>query len=337
MVMDGVGVIEPQPQEETGSDGFISATDLINREVDEIECLVEPILPRSVVVATGGASDTGKSALLRQLCVCLCTGRDFIGFPVNSIHKSAIYVSTEDDEMAISFLMRKQNRDFQLHPDELLDLKFIFDTENLLGNLDAILKKTPADLVVIDCFTDIYGRSMNQANEVRTFLNQFSQLSNKHQCLVMFLHHTGKKKENDYPSKHNLLGSQAFEAKMRVVFEIRDDLADDRKKHLCIVKGNYLPADYKKESIVLEFTENLTFRNTGDRCVFDMLVKNDDSKKEKYQRIIELKEAGMSYQQIAEELGYKNKSSISRLIKGYESFQTLPKATEATEDAMLPF
>ncbi|MDI9604844.1 MAG: AAA family ATPase [Bacteroidota bacterium] len=337
MVANGVGVIEPQPQEETGSNGFISATDLINREVDEIECLVEPILPRSGVVATGGASDTGKSALLRQLGVCVCTGKDFIGFPVNSIHKSAIYVSTEDDEMAISFLMRKQNRDFQLHPDELLDLKFIFNSENLLVNLDEILKETPADLVVIDCFTDIYGRSMNQANEVRTFLNQFSQLSNKHQCLVMFLHHTGKKKENDYPSKHNLLGSQAFEAKMRAVFELRDDLADDSKKHLCIVKGNYLPADFKKESYVLEFTDNLTFRNTGDRCVFDMLVKNDDSKKERNEKIVSMVKAGMTYSQIAEETGIKSRGTISKIVNNYNGFQTFPKETNGNSKETLPF
>jgi RecA-family ATPase len=331
-ISEGVGVIDPRTSE-TNETSYLTATSLLMRDIEEIPCLIEPILPRTGIVAIAGASDTGKSALLRQMAIDVCTNNNFINFPINARYRRAIYVSTEDDETAVSYLLNKQNKELLLHPDELSELIFLFDTENLIDNLEKLLSEKPADLVVIDCFTDIYSRSMNQANEIRTFLTQFSQLANRYQCLVMFLHHTGKGRESDYPSKNNLLGSQAFEAKMRAVFELRNDLADDTKKHLCIVKGNYLPADFKKESYVLDFSENLVFRNTGDRCMFDLLVKNDDAKKEQYEKILSMKEAGYTYSQIAVELGYKSKGTISKIVNKF-SVSTFPNPKETETETV---
>jgi archaellum biogenesis ATPase FlaH len=346
-IRDGVGVIDPKPTKTAGQESrkvdYFSAADLLRRDVEFIPCLVEPILPTSGISAVGGASDTGKSSLLRQLAIDVCTGDTFLGFPMKSRHKRAIYVSTEDDETAVSFLLNKQNKDLLLHPDKFSDLLFIFDTEDLIERLDRLLTEKPADLVVVDCFTDLYGRSMNQANEVRTFLNEYSQLANKHQCLVMFLHHTGKGRENDLPSKNNLLGSQAFEAKMRILLELRNDLVDDRKKHLCIVKGNYLPGEMKRDSFVLNFSDNLVFSNTGDRCRFDLLVKNEDGgKQDRDNKVMEMVKAGYTYDQIRQATGLKSKGSISKIIqKERDVSETFPKETQETkqetESGKLPF
>jgi DNA-binding NarL/FixJ family response regulator len=81
------------------------------------------------------------------------------------------------------------------------------------------------------------------------------------------------------------------------------------------LKGNYLSANYKKESYVLDFSENLVFRNTGDRCMFDLLVKNDDAKKEQYEKILSMIEAGYSYSQIAVELGYQKSGNYFKNSK----------------------
>ncbi len=331
MAIDPKHIINPQENKKIIPEAekpYTTGTDLLSRGVDDIPCLVEPIFPRSGVVALGGASDTGKSSLLRQLAINVCAGDNFLGFSIKSRYRRAIYVSTEDDETAVSYLLNKQNKELLLHPDEFSELIFLFDTENLTDRLDGMLTENPADLVVIDCFTDIYSRSMNQANEVRTFLNQYSQLANKHQCLFVFLHHTGKRQEENLPSKNNLLGSQAFEAKMRAVFELRNDLADDTKKHLCIVKGNYLSSEYKKESYVLDFSENLVFQNTDERCLFSMLIKNDETKRDQYEKIVSMKNAGYRYDDIAIELGLKSKGSISKILRRYESASTPPSTND---------
>ena len=85
------------------------------------------------------------------------------------------------------------------------------------------------------------------------------------------------------------------------------------------MKGNYLSAEYKSESIKLRFSEHLTFKETGERVPFENLVPVDTSKEAKYQLAIQLKEDGLTYEQIAQKLGYKDKSSVTKLIQSYES------------------
>ena len=288
---------------------------LLNQNINEIPTLLEPLLPKSGLVCLAGSSDTGKSAFLRQLSMSVSAGlKAFLGMKLNVEHRSAIYVSTEDDETANAYLIARQNADMKLSPISLRGLRFLFDSENVALELEKRLSSHPADLVVVDCFSDLYTGSMNEGNQVRQFLMQYSQLANKYKCLVIFLHHCGKRTEMFMPSKHNLLGSQAF-----VVLELRSDIADISCKHLCCVKGNYLSAEYKSESIKLRFSEHLTFKETGERVPFENLVPVDTSKEAKYQLAIQLKEDGLTYEQIAQKLGYKDKSSVTKLIQSYES------------------
>jgi hypothetical protein len=188
----------------------------------------------------------------------------------------------------------------------------------LYDELDKRLTNKPVDLVIIDCFADVYSGDLKDTQRIRTFLHPYQELAQKHNCLICFLHHTGKRTENFEPSKNNLLSGQGFEAKMRVVIELRADLLSPANRHLCIVKANYLPASFKKESFVLEFDEpNFTFTNTGERTPFELLVKqtNADAGKEKFEQAKELMDKGFSYARIANAIGYHSKGSVSKLFE----------------------
>ncbi len=293
--------------------GIYSATELLNRNIKEIPCLLEPILPKVGVIGLAGSSDTGKSSLLRQLAISVCIGEsEFLGFKLKAENKRAIYVSTEDDEFAISYLLNKSNGDKLLSPDKYSGLTFVFDTHNLLERLDGLLSKQKTDLIVIDAFTDLYGKSMNDTNQVRTFLNEYSQLAQKYKCLIIFLHHTGKRTEDLIPSKHNLLGSQGFEAKMRLVIELRNDPIEPDKRHLCIVKANYLPHEYKTESFVLLFNEHLQFTMTGERRLFEELKTGN--KTEIKEIVRNMKDDGKTQNEIAKTLKIAQ-ATVSRYLK----------------------
>lgn len=309
--------------------GFVSAKVLFDMDVEKIPCLVEPILPASGIVAIAGPSDCGKSAFLRYLSICIALKKpDFLGWKINAKYHKVLFASTEDDNTATSFLLRKQCTNDGGDLDQLNNLSFAFETDNLTNRIDKMLSQSPCDLVCVDCFSDLYGGEMNQNNKVRFFLNDFKQLAVKHECLFFFLHHTRKQSETFTPSKNNLIGSQGFEASMRLVLELRNDLTDARLKHLCIVKGNYLPSQFKYDAYDLIFDENLRFTNTGKRTPFESIRQADDSKAELYDKAVTLKNQGKSLQQIATELGYKNKSSVSRLIGTVAVANSLEKSNE---------
>lgn len=290
----------------------ITANVLLNRKIENIPCLVEPIFPKVGLIGLAGSSDTGKSSFLRQLAISICVGDDnFLGFKVKAENKRAIYVSTEDDDYAISYLLNKSNRERGLNPDKYSRLSFIFDTHNLLERLEALLSEQKTDLIVVDAFTDLYGKSMNDTNQVRTFLNQYSQLAQKHKCLIIFLHHTGKRTEDLAPSKHNLLGSQGFEAKMRLVIELKTDPIEPDKRHLCIVKANYLPKEYKTESFVLLFNDYLQFTMTDERRPFEEIKTGN--KTEIKEMVRGMKDEGKTQIEIAKALKI-SQATVSRYL-----------------------
>jgi len=294
---------------------FITGEDLLNRKVENIPCLIDPIMQKTGLACLAGSSDTGKSMILRQLCIAVSLGRtQFLGWKLNTIHQSAIYVSTEDDSTATSFLLNKQAQG--IDPALLKNLRFIFDSENLITELDTELIAQPADLVVVDCFGDAFGQDLKDTQKVRTFLNKFTRLAEKHKCLFLFLHHTGKRTENLEPNKNNLLSGQGFEGKMRLVIEFRADPTRQDRRHICIVKGNYLAADHKQESYVLEFDKDtFLFKETDCRTAFESLAKKtDDEGRAKYEQALSLKNQGKTLAEIAEIMGYANRGSVSRLL-----------------------
>jgi KaiC/GvpD/RAD55 family RecA-like ATPase/DNA-binding CsgD family transcriptional regulator len=297
----------------------ISGLTLIQSEHETLPFLVDGIFQQVGIGAVVGSSDTGKSSFLRQLATAVATGKtDFLGWSIMAKHQRAIYVSTEDDEQAVSILLKKQATGQRIADDLYSNLRYLFDSENLLDTLETLLSEQAADLVVVDAFSDLFSGQLNANNEVRKFLNLYSQLAQKHSCLILFLHHTGKRTENFEPSKSNVIGSQGFEAKMRLVIELRQDFLVPQYRHLCIVKGNYLPKEMKTESYVLSFNDNMVFSETGRRVAFESLVKppSDDSSKQQYEDIKDLIAEGKSQNEAAKELNI-SKGQASKLMKKY--------------------
>lgn len=292
---------------------YVSGKDLIEMDIQEVPSLLYPILPKSGVVALAGSSDTGKSSYLRHLASAIVTQEsEFIGFPLKSHHGRCIYVSTEDDDAAVSAFLRKTAAFLNKQAPDFEGLEYIFDTENLLGKLEKRLQEAPVDLIVIDAFSDLYSDSMNETNKIRNFINQYSQLAQKYKCLIMFLHHCGKRSEERMPSKNNLLGSQGFEAKMRTVLELRVDLEDPSARHLCIVKGNYLKREFKESSFVLKFNDQLCFEKTEQRVPFENLVASD--RNDNRERARGYRDEGKSQSEIAELFGV-TQGAVSKWLK----------------------
>ena len=83
--------------------------ELFNLDQKSIPTLVEGIIPKQGIFSIVGASDTGKSMILRQLGICVASNTPFIGFGVNPIHQKVIFIATEDDDLSTSWLLQKHH------------------------------------------------------------------------------------------------------------------------------------------------------------------------------------------------------------------------------------
>lgn len=254
---------------------IIRGDELLQMEIDTIPMLFVDLIPQSGLVAEVGASDTGKSMLYRQMAISIVKGADFLGFKYSGRYRSVVFVATEDDAQATAFLLRKQNKTMKMTIEDARRIRFIYDDDNVGEAIRKTLTEEPADAVIIDAYSDVFtGKDAKDSTQTRQFLNEYGKIAKDFGCCVAFLHHTGKRTEDLAPSKNNAVGSQSFEAKMRLMFEFRADRERDDIRHLCIVKGNYLPAEAKKASYVLRMDENFCFSATGGRMPFELLAKD---------------------------------------------------------------
>ena len=300
-----------------------NAKELIERKITKLPTLVDPIFPRCGSIALAGGSDLGKSTFLRQFALSVAIGdTSFLGWDLKTQHQRAIYVSTEDDKDQITISLKTFNEHRNLKSEKFEGVDFVFAIENLVTTLRNRITINKIDVLIIDAFLDVFPGVMNDGGQVRRFITVYDQLAKEFGFLVIFNHHAGKRTQMFAPSKDNLLGSQSFEARMRLVIEMRPDFIDDNKLHLCIVKGNYLPPEYKKESFVIEANENRYFSNTGEREVFEHLRETVKEKQDLKKLCGDLKEEGKTVREIEVDLrsqGYKiSKSTVNRYLKERE-------------------
>ena len=293
---------------------LIGADIIKNKNYSEIEYLVEELIPKGTLCALVGESDTGKSSLLRQLAVSLVYGDDkFLGFKLNDSCRNVVYVSTEDGEMATSVWLNTYFGRDSAEDEKLSKLKFIYSVDGIAKNLTEVVSNNCVDLIIVDSYADLFNGSMNNSNEVRSFLNLYDSIVKRFGVTVVFLHHTKKASAGMVPSKNSILGSQGFEAKMRSVLMLSKDKEDSSLRHLCVVKNNYMPEYNKSESYVLKFNKQLSFENTGDRVQLNNLADEDWIEEAK-----RLREEGNSLKDTAEILKKKgvktSKSSLGRKL-----------------------
>lgn len=307
---------------------LLTGTSLLKLPPDLVPNLWDPFMKRYGLTTLTGSSDLGKSSFLRQLAVSVTLKETlFLGHPLNVRYGRVIYFTTEDNKASISSLLLKQLP--SVNPDDFADLIYIFNAEEPLGAIEEQLKCSPTDLVIIDCVSDIFDGQMNDMGHVRKFLNQFDKLSIKYDCLFIFLHHNGKRTEVNGPNKHNIVGSQGYEAKMRLVMELRRE--GDQVRSLWFTKGNYLSELIKKQSLELEFTDNQEFIFTGNHHLkVACNNKFDNSKKEILEKIrVYQKIKGMTQDKMVSELKLlypksgPSKGTLNKWVKEIENEGTI--------------
>lgn len=272
-----------------------NAVELLEMGNTEANYLMQPIIPQKGTAVLAGKPDTGKSQFARQLCIQIALGiNDFLGFQLTPKFNHAIYVATEDNINATTYLLNKQIEGLDQKPN--VSLRFIFadtmDQEEILEQLDKELAMFPADIVVIDSFGDIFtGKDSNNNMAMRNTVKIFDKISKTHHCLILFVHHINKGAYRQAPSQEHIQGGSGLVQKVRLAIQLSEGDGDIR--YLTVVKGNYCPKEYKQKAMQLTFSEEtFLFKNTGIMVpISDLGVPlANDPKEEKYQELKDLAE-----------------------------------------------
>lgn len=327
---------------QTGYQGFEyvhTADSLLAMEIPDNFWLVDQIILNGAINFIAGDSDCGKSSLLSQLGKDICNrSSDFLGFKINSTNYSVIYVSTEDHPAGFSIKLKKQYSHINETSNEMMNFAVIFQTENILEQLENLLQKQRADLIIIDAFADMVRGDLNSSSAVRFVLEGFRNIALKYGCAIIVVHHTTKVSQGRNANKNDLVGSQAITAYARQVLMMTKDKNYHDRRILKIVKGNYLSDEFKHTGIPLVFDgTTLTFspcnRDTDDDQQINQYdTRGIDADKPNYTpkskkrgrrlklkltdlpRIKEMRSSGKTLQQIAVEYGV-DKGTVSRYCK----------------------
>ncbi len=224
-----------------------------------------------------GQPDTGKSQFARQLAILISHGAgEFLGFQLNLSHHKAIYLATEDDPISCKELQGRQHEGLGLQPNESLRFVFpeVLDQKAILHTLEDALTAEPADLVVVDSFSDVFGgNDMNSNSQMRQTVNSFDSLAKKHKCLILFVHHINKAAYGKAATQQGIQGGSGLTQKVRLAWQISP--GESNKKHLSVTKGNYCPREYKEKALVLIFNEETFIFSLTEETVNIGLVSSE--------------------------------------------------------------
>jgi len=317
-----------------------TAKDILKLKIKEIPKLIDPYFPQVAVGAVCGTSDVGKSYFALALGMAICSDdREFLMMTINRKHKSVVMISTEDSEEDLCVRLTGFINNPSFDADSF---RFILEPnqKNFHSALEIELTSKPADLVLIDTFGDLFDGNLNNSIEVRKFLFPYKKIATKFKCLILFLHHIGKGKEDfNAPSKNHMLGSQAIEAVCRLVFDFRKKA--DNKRVLTVVKGNNIPEEQKHIGMIIEFDKEKGFINTGNTIQFK---KEDIDPNELLQPVDEVikdyyPKKASSYQKMSEilkEKGYRkiDKNAVGKIVKklGLDKIDPSVKTDEKMTD-----
>lgn len=249
--------VQPTTEQETTERTTYNAVELMALGNTKPQYLLEPLFPQKGTAVIAGKPDTGKSQFARQLSIQVALGLpDFLGFSLNLVHNSAVYVATEDSMEATTYLLTRQLEGLQKPAKE--NLRFIFadtmEQSEILEALEEELKKNPADLVVVDSFGDIFkGGDSNNNMAMRNTVKAFDKIAKQQNCLILFVHHINKGAYRLTPGQEHIQGGAGLVQKVRLAIQLSE--GEGSIRYFTVVKGNYCPKEFKANTLELNFSE----------------------------------------------------------------------------------
>ncbi len=273
-------------------------------------------------------SNAGKSILAMQIGNNISCGKSMEPFELETQAQPVLYC---DFELSPKQLEARYTQEWEAHyefndnfyradlnPDAELPEGFNDFEEYLNYSIEAAIIDTNAKVVIIDNITYI-GTENEQAKFALPLMKQLKALKNKYGLSILALAHTPKRDKSKPITSNDLQGSKMLMNFCDSAFTIGNSNQSEHRRYLKQIKqrntgqvygeGNVCIFDIAKPHNFLQYN----FIGYGDERLHLKDIKEQQTD-EYTERVVELKQKGLSLREIAAELGI-HYSKVNRLLK----------------------
>lgn len=179
-----------------------SLEDLLAEPEDQVDWLVENLLPMGGVSVIGGKPKAGKSTTVRNLVTCVAKGEPFLNFPVNQ--GPVIYCAFEEKRGEVKKHFRDLGADCSLPIESFIGQA----PENIVEKIRVSAQQLKPALIVLDTLAKVTrAKDFNDYAQMTQVLDPFLHVARETGAHLLFVHHAGK---GDRSGGDALLGSTAI-------------------------------------------------------------------------------------------------------------------------------
>ena len=276
-----------------------SFKELSEKNIPQVEPLVDNFLPGKGVFLFCGSSKIGKSWMALQLGFRITTGTPLWNF--DTVKNDVLYLCLEDGERRLQERMFKMSKEF---PDEFhYTTKAALIGKGLEEQLEQMLEDYPrVRLIIIDTFAAVRSLmpasvSSNPYNVEYQTINNLHKLADERDIVILLIHHVRKMKSED--PYEDILGTNGLFGASDGAFIFRKkDYADpDVQLHL---KNR----DMEERVLTIRFDKNTyNWELIKDNTPIEDVLQNDEEVKKTIEYVKEHKRFEGSATELCEAIG----------------------------------
>ena len=280
-----------------------SFKELSEKDIPQVEALVDNFLPGKGVFLFCGSSKIGKSWMALQLGFKITTGTPLWNF--DTVKKDVLYLCLEDGERRLQERMFKMSKEF---PDEFhYATKAALIGKGLEEQLEQMLEEYPrVGLVIIDTFAAVRSLmpasvNSNPYNVEYQTISSLHKIADERDIVILLIHHVRKMKSED--PYEDILGTNGL-------FGAADGAFIFRKKDYTDPDVQLYLKNRDMEERILTIRFNKTTYNwelLNDNTPIEDALQNDEDVRKTVEYVMEHKQFEGSATELCEKIGSTNK------------------------------
>jgi hypothetical protein len=188
----------------------------LHQQTEDVQWLIEGILPKGGVLILTGIPGIGKSWLLMDMVLAFEQGRKWLGH-FDTVQASVIVIDEENAPPLLKGRLTKMGamgtpEESQMSPRYLVMKGVLLDGQAQLDGLVEMLDRFTPDVVLLDSLIRLHTGSENDSQDMGSLNRTLSDLNRRYGCAFVVNHHRRKPGHQGGSDSHGYRGSSELQA-----------------------------------------------------------------------------------------------------------------------------